>query len=117
MCAITFLLFSLYTVAQSQSLVESMEPGTILSTIIFYVVVLYLYFSVFIIFVIQTANPSLKARLHLQSLLRFLVRFSRFSGCERVNQTRNLQVLIHSLTSIKRRKSPWESQPKLQNGP
>ena len=31
---------------------------------------------------------TLKARLHLQILLRFLVRFSPFDGCERVNQTR-----------------------------
>ncbi len=32
-----------------------------------------------------------EARVHLQLLLRFLVRFSPFHGCERVNQTRILR--------------------------
>ena len=65
----------------------------------------------------------IKARLHMQLLLRFLVRFSPFDGCERVNQTRmfswiniysEYSLLIHSFTSVKRRNSHWKSQQKLQ---
>ena len=53
--------------------------------------------------------------LHLQLSLRFLVRFSPFEGCERVNQLRMFKcgdtnsahsLLIHSFTSVKGRKSP-----------
>jgi hypothetical protein len=33
----------------------------------------------------------LKARLHLQFLLRFLVRFSASDACERVNELRNVR--------------------------
>ncbi len=40
-------------------------------------------------FEVSCWKGRLKARLHLQLLLRFLVRFCPFDGCERVNQTRS----------------------------
>ena len=74
------------------------------------------------------SNSPFKARLHLQLLLRFLVRFSPFDGCDTNVQTRMFRhecsaegymypehpLLIHSFTSVKRRKSHWKSQQKLQ---
>ena len=40
---------------------------------------------------------ALKARLHLQLSLRFLVQFSPFDGCERVNQSRMFKARQHEL--------------------
>ena len=66
----------------------------------------------------------LSARWHLQLLPGFLVRFSSFEECERVNQLRifgrgnmhldRLSLLIHSFTSFRGRKSNWKLQLKLE---
>ena len=70
----------------------------------------------------------LKASLCLQLLLQFLVRFSAFDGCERVQPDTNVQVKKYilrtfvtnlSFTSVKRRKSHWKIPAKIAsvNGP
>ncbi len=63
--------------------------------------------------VVRLLVTILKAHLHMQLSLQFLVRFSPFDGCERVNQSQIFRrgsmhsahsLLIHSFTSIRRRK-------------